>query len=464
MTTHVPTRQPFAALDSPRLQSLSNIKNRQNAIPASFSPSQKPTHSTATKRRYSPSVFDSDNDSENIEPSIFNSPTKRSKTTDGLAKPSQFITTTQSARTSPTTLPSPRKIITPTLPSVRKALSSPSTASSTPIGSSRGSPKHKRVGLLSKRRASSSQFRRIDPPAFSPSMANGNSGLPFSIDAALSGTIPTYTPKPAVAAMPTLEEAMPKTWFFDIHEDTPEEEATNLMEHSACTLDISSDDDGEMRKAREGAERGKENIPPPDFVFASTSIDAEANVDDVATEMTGLEGVGAIHEVKLPKLRRPLVQDAMDQDRSPLSDLPAKDYYGPGCDESSFVTVDAAIEKPSGLSKEFDFAALTSPSPLREEELVGEEKPVEVEAPVEAEVLVEVEALVEAPVETLIEAQLPVETEVEVPVQVEQEKEIPIYVDETAGPVVKAPVPVEAQTLEEVAVLVSLPDETDEEL
>jgi hypothetical protein len=34
--------------------------------------------------------------------------------------------------------------------------------------------------------------------------------------------------------------------------------------------------------------------------------------------------------------------------------VPAE-FYGEGCDASSYVTVDVGIEKPSGLSKEFDF-------------------------------------------------------------------------------------------------------------
>ncbi|OCL06159.1 hypothetical protein AOQ84DRAFT_82568 [Glonium stellatum] len=374
MATHVATRQPFAALDTPRLQSLSNIKNRQNAISTSFSSPGKPTQSSTGKRRYSPSSFEDDFDSENIDPATLNSPTKRSKTSDGLSKPSQFMLTpvSQSARISLSSLPSGRISSTPVpIPSVRKALSSPSTTSSTPISLSRGSPKHKRVGLLSKRRTPSSPFRRVDPPSFS---RNSSPALPFSIDAALSGTISSYTPKSAPiveTAAPTLEEAMPKSWFFDIHEDTPEQEATNLMEHSACTLDISSDDDCETKLRNEEMERGKENIPPPDFIIAPATAFANADAPEAESSMPVPQA--APGSVKLPKLRRPLAQDAMDQDRSPLSDLPAADYYGPGLDSSSYVTVDAAPEKPSGLSKECDFTDPDEP----ESEPTTEEKAVE---------------------------------------------------------------------------------------
>jgi hypothetical protein len=64
-------------------------------------------------------------------------------------------------------------------------------------------------------------------------------------------------------------------WFFDIHEDTPEQEAANLMEHSASVLDISSDDDLSTKNRNE--DRGKENVPPPDWLASQPrmhSLDA----------------------------------------------------------------------------------------------------------------------------------------------------------------------------------------------
>jgi hypothetical protein len=134
---------------------------------------------------------------------------------------------------------------------------------------------------------------------------------------------------------------MPKGWFFEIHEDTPEEEAANLMEHSASVLDISSDDDSATKQHNDEQERGKENIPPPDFLLAQPRVQAEAEIK--------------IEEpAKRPRLRK-LVQDAMEEDRRPLGDLVASDFYAEGCDASTFVTVDAGIQKPSSLSKECDF-------------------------------------------------------------------------------------------------------------
>jgi hypothetical protein len=49
----------------------------------------------------------------------------------------------------------------------------------------------------------------------------------------------------------------------------------------------------------------------------------------------------------------------MDEDRKPLGDLCPSSFYGAGLDANSYVTVNAGIEKPSGLSKEVDINAPT---------------------------------------------------------------------------------------------------------
>lgn len=133
---------------------------------------------------------------------------------------------------------------------------------------------------------------------------------------------------------------MPKSWFFEIHEDTQEQESANMMEHSAAVLDISSDDDLETKQMNE--DRGKENVPPPEFMPAQSG--AQQQIDGAMA--------AAEQHVKLPKLRK-IAQDAMDEDRKPLGDLPATEFYAEGCDASTYVTVDAGMEKPSKL-KQFE--------------------------------------------------------------------------------------------------------------
>ncbi|CAI6296856.1 unnamed protein product [Periconia digitata] len=352
------TRQPFAEIGSPRLQALHSAKNRQNAISSSsatFTPF-KPTSPSSTGKRRASDIFDDSADSENVDPSSFNSPAKKSKICDaGYVKPARFSLMSSPVNKAGPTSSSP-------VASVRKALSSPNTAHSTPINHSRGSPKHKRVGLLSKRRTSGSPFRRVDPPSFS---TQSSPALPFSIDAALSGTIPNYTPKSTQATpittpshTPVVDESMPKSWFFEIHEDTQEQEAANMMEHSAAVLDISSDDDFETKQLNE--DRGKENVPPPEFMPAQANTQQQA---DGAMEAVDRD-VPAEQHVKLPRLRK-IAQDAMDEDRKPLGDLPATEFYGEGCDATSYITVEAGLEKPSGLSKEFDF---NCPTPEKNED------------------------------------------------------------------------------------------------
>ena len=150
--------------------------------------------------------------------------------------------------------------------------------------------------------------------------------MPFSIDAALSGTVPSYKREPVQAiTVPTLEESVPNGWMFDIHEDTPEEETGNVMSFSFQTVDISDD---ESRRAS-NHDRGKENIPPTDY----------------------LSSVVATQQVTTA---RSASRQAMmtDEPRTPLGDLDAADFYADGCDTSSYIIVpaekgDDKIEKPN---------------------------------------------------------------------------------------------------------------------
>jgi len=162
---------------------------------------------------------------------------------------------------------------------------------------------------------------------------------------------------------------MPKSWFFEIHEDTPEQEAANLMEHSASVLDISSDDDAKTKASNE--DRGKENVPPPDFLAAQARKRNHASSFDDGYETDILADM----PVKQPRLRK-FVQDAMDEDRRPLGDLAPSEFYAEGCDATSYVTVDAGIEKPSRLSNVFDASCVT---PEKKKSVVVEEVPAAVE-------------------------------------------------------------------------------------
>jgi hypothetical protein len=104
------------------------------------------------------------------------------------------------------------------------------------------------------------------------------------------------------------------------------------MEHSTCTLDISSDEESAAR-ARD--ERGKENVPPPDDVSQTRTV-----VTATASSVDALEGHMAEVKPRTWKGRRKC-EDEIELDRSPLGDLAAEDFYAEGCDKSSvFLVVD----------------------------------------------------------------------------------------------------------------------------
>jgi hypothetical protein len=339
----------------------SNVAISTQDVLSSCKDSIKP----ATKRRLSP--FSDEFDAENVDPNELIS--KRSKGSDGTPhKPAKFslVDAIPQSLSTPTNTPNNAS-------SKHKQLflSVPAPANKTSIAHSRGSPKHKRVGLLSKqRRFSSSPFRRVDPPAFNT--GNSSTGLPFSIDAALSGTISSYKPAAVIstpqAVLPE-PKSMPKSWFFDIHEDTVEEEAANMMEHSASTLDISSDDDCETRRKKDELERGKENIPPPDWVAYTRS----SRLAHPAAPAPAHKGIS--RKAKIIAATQVLA-DAMQEDRAALGSLATEDFYPEGLDENSVEIVDPQPQqKPSALSKDtiFDFVA-PQESPTKKVEAVAEEQ------------------------------------------------------------------------------------------
>ena len=195
------------------------------------------------------------------------------------------------------TLSRPRSFLQPKSPAARlNTAIAPSLSAPAGRSPTRGS---KRVGILSNRRRTA----RVDPPAF-----NVGGTAPFSLDAALKGTIPSYASRDAGL----LGDSDPSSWSFDIHEDTPEQEMTNLLQHSTCVLDISSDEESEQRARRERAEgRDKENIPPADDVSQTTRAARGMLADEMVVEKV----------------------------RDPLSQLNAADFYAAGCDEASVIIV-----------------------------------------------------------------------------------------------------------------------------
>jgi len=283
-----------------------------------------------TKRKAE--IYDDDVDAENIDPSFFSKRSKGENTS--IAKPSNFILTKAPASPSPFTPISPqihltRPTLTPKSPA--KIITTSNSMLSAPAGRS---PSRKRIGLLH-RRKTASPFTRVDPPNFS----SAASSLPFSLGAALSGTTPLSRPAAVPSPLSIPQPTHKPSWDFEIHEDTPEETLTNLMEHGTCTLDISSDEETEARRRAEG--RGKENVPPMDH---ESFAQAQAPPQGVETS-------------KARSGRRRRDEDEIEVDRKVLGEVPIADLYtGDGVvvvEEDEPVVI--AEEAPPAASA-FDFS------------------------------------------------------------------------------------------------------------
>lgn len=225
-------------------------------------------------------------------------------------------------------------------------MSSPRAPLTAPAGRS---PKARRAE--GKNRRLSAPFSRIEPPSFSRASSSSSSSLPFSLDAALAGTLPSTKSVPQTAPVveaaqvKTIQETMPSNWFFEIYEDAPGEEAANLMEHSTLTLDLSSDDETSA-KNMEREDRGKENVAPEDYPYSPSTTSTSSSAG-IAAPFAG-EARPAKTEARRRKVVK--VDDMDDGERSPLSDLETEDFFATGLDKDSCIVVPGAVEETATTS------------------------------------------------------------------------------------------------------------------
>lgn len=180
-----------------------------------------------------------------------------------------------------------------TLSNIAPRISTPKTSQSTtpksaPIKPAGRSPPPK--SSQSANRRSITKFRELNKRSIA---------RPFSLASALARSKPKPAPK------------VPDAWCFDIHVDTEQDEMTNMMQHSTTVLDI-SDDEGKGTGSR-----GKENIPPHEL---------------------GLE-IPLSHQATATVA--PTRNSA--EDRAPLGDLNAADYYAEGCNAFSYTVIDEEV-------------------------------------------------------------------------------------------------------------------------
>ena len=279
----------------------------------------------ALKRSFTPSTYE-DADSENVDPNLF-SPSKKSKSgaLDSADKPYAFSLSTTKSMPPPTFT---SRLATP----ARANISSPRTPLTAPAGRS---PGRKQAGI-SKNRRVSAPFTRVDPP-FS---TRGSSTLPFSLDSVLqTGNMGAKAMTKTKPSGKTIQEEMPASWEFTIYEDTPEEEAQNLMEHSALTLDLSSDDES----TKKGSLRGKENTPPEGYNAQAASRAAPATtLGEVAASMEPT--ITSRRQLKTDFVRTKIAE-MDDGERSPLSALEVDEFIPESVSKDDKVIVDALPEK-----------------------------------------------------------------------------------------------------------------------
>jgi hypothetical protein len=321
-----PARHPFSFLDGSKLRSLQSVKNRQNGRLATPDPpsAEKLTQRSAFSTPSAPSLkrrhaSPDNSDSENVDPNVLKSLNKRKRTDF-----EDDVTTSKFARYSLTTIPSAKthplapSTLTPQL-DTRKVVA----PTSAPAAAGRSPTRSKHQGHLSR--------KRLAPPRLS------TKSLHLSIATALNETLPP----PRSKKIRTIEESTPKSWFFDIHEETEEQQEYTVnewtMTQSATVLDISDDE----TKVKDRADRGKENVPPSGVPVPSVTTSHLSTSRNVLTSR----------------------KDMMtDEPRTPLGDLNVADYYPEGLDASSVVLVQDDVMEPERESSINPAVALEMPN------------------------------------------------------------------------------------------------------
>ncbi|KAI4139837.1 MAG: hypothetical protein L6R39_006082 [Caloplaca ligustica] len=285
MTKHL---QTVAAQEKP----LSKATSTEYAVPScNFN------FASTVKRSFD--TYDNE-DQENIDPATLFGSTKKAKGCDGNA-----VKPRQSTHFSLTTINKP--VVTESAKAARMTLGVKPRLEQPAVKANvvPESNKIKYSGIAARSRHIGKRVIRVGPY-----VSNGHvpSSTPFSLAESIQ-----HTP------MPRMGKKTRKAWDFAIREDSPEELLTNLMEHSAHTLDISDDDNrGKFRD-----DRDKENIPPPGC-SAPAGGRRDMMVDDV---------------------------------RTPLGKLDTADYYAPGCDASSVVNAPQE-ELPASESVNVEFGSI----------------------------------------------------------------------------------------------------------
>ena len=122
---------------------------------------------------------------------------------------------------------------------------------------------------------------------------------------------------------------------------------TNLLQHSTCVLDISSDEETEKRETRECAEgRDKENVPPTDDV---SQIPQSARTPST-------RGAGSDADDMI-----------VEKNRGPLQEMDSQDFWPEGTDDEDFFVV------PGDEDDDDAAATIAGPAAAQNDEAAQEE-------------------------------------------------------------------------------------------
>ena len=279
---------------------------KSSILSTSFNvPSSKFSFTSSIKRSFDAYEHD---DQENMDPANLSGTGKKARGLDGEAiKPCQSLyNLTTVKKSEPVTKIAPY----PTL-GVKPRASSPT----------------KHSGLAGRNRMHGKRVVRANPLASNHSITPRPSvaavlPAPKPVNDVLMSSVKTAKTSAAKDRIASLRAGRKssKALDFTIYEDTPFDEARNLMHHSANCLDISDDD----KSGKALDESGKENVPPPGSV------------------------AGAVRTVSR--------FDMMTEEvRSPLGSLKASDYYAPGCEADAVIH---APQEPLGDSNTADLLDL----------------------------------------------------------------------------------------------------------
>ena len=184
---------------------------------------------------------------------------------------------------------------------------------------------------------SRSKLNKLQPRRrFAPPSLGGSPSV--SIAAALRGTIAQKKSKPRRSLGLSIGESKPKSWSFDIYEESEAIQDYRMCEwtmtQSSAALDI-SDDEGKAKSFDGKADdKGKENIDP-NAMFAG------------ARPVTRAAAAAAITATSVEESK-----DKMntEEPRTPLGDLKAADYYAEGLDATSVVLVHDDVPQEDALA------------------------------------------------------------------------------------------------------------------